>query len=112
MFFAEKNIFLKILALILLVLCLVRPSVLMQIETPFEDFTSSSQREAPSSLAAIEVQMAFSRDTTFDALLKQELSTYKMCFHIIIAGLLSFLLVSVFSKIKYIHHTKMFRLLI
>ena len=110
--FALKSTFLKITALVLVVLCFVRPSAFWQIEPLFEDFTSSSHGGVPSSLAPLQSEMAFSRDTTFDALLKQELDTCKMSCFIIGTEVLSFLLGFIFLKIKYIHHTKMFRLLI
>jgi len=68
--------------------------------------------KAPSSLSSLPKELAFSRDTTFDALLKQELDTAKMCFSLISTAILSVFMFLFFSKIKYIHHTKMFRLLI
>ena len=113
--FASQIKAFKIIALIMVVFFFASLSSVLSTEPVFQNFNLAENGEsskAPSSLSTLPKEMAFSRDTTFDALLKQELDTAKMCFSLISTAILSVLISLFFSKRKYIHYTKMFRLLI
>ncbi len=113
--FAPSNAFFKTIAVFVAVLCIISLSNVFQTEPLFEVFNPISEGESSnsaSSLSALCEKMFYSRDTTFEALLRQELDTITMCCCVVSIVFLLFLILLVSLKEKYIHPTKTLRMLI